>query len=288
MEAKQEFLQNLINTAEKVAAGDFTARVTEEYSGELGVLGAAFNKMVKAVEERYKQIQEEAKEQILRSEKMASIGRLSAGIAHELNNPLTGILTYGSMMLEELKDTKYAEDLTVITDETVRCRDIVRGLLDFSRDKKLDLRPYSLTTLVSEAVSLLEKTNGFKDVTIQKELDISLPETNMDITQMRSVVNNLIMNAVDAMHGKGTLALKTQYVPDSNSVCLSVTDNGTGINKDNIAHIFEPFFTTKVVGKGTGLGLFVTYSIVENHGGSINVESEEGKGTEFTVRLPVK
>lgn len=288
MEAKQEFLQNLINTAEKVAAGDFTARVTEEYSGELGVLGAAFNKMVKAVEERYKQIQEEAKEQILRSEKMASIGRLSAGIAHELNNPLTGILTYGSMMLEELKDTKYAEDLTVITDETVRCRDIVRGLLDFSRDKKLDLRPYSLTTLVSEAVSLLEKTNGFKDVTIQKELDISLPETNMDITQMRSVVNNLIMNAVDAMHGKGTLALKTQYIPDSNSVCLSVTDNGTGINKDNIAHIFEPFFTTKVVGKGTGLGLFVTYSIVENHGGSINVESEEGKGTEFTVRLPVK
>lgn len=281
-------IKDLINAANSVSQGNFDVRITREYKGEIGDLCATFNQMAEAVGKLNRQIQDDAKNQILQSEKMASIGRLAAAVAHELNNPLTGILTYGNIMLEELQGTKYAEDLKIVTEEAVRCRDIVHRLLDFSREKRLDVKRYSLSTLVSESVSVLEKTYGFRDVQIEKHIDYSVPETNMDISQMKSVINNLITNAVDAMSGNGILKLATWYDSEKNSVCLRVSDNGSGIKKENIDLIFEPFFTTKDVGKGTGLGLFVTTSIIENHGGSISVKSEEGGGTEFTVELPVR
>jgi two-component system NtrC family sensor kinase len=276
----------LIHAFESVVRGDLSVRIDEE--GDADGLARAFNAMIASIGEREHRQKESAKEQIFQSEKLASIGRLASGIAHEINNPLTGILTYSSMMLVDMKDTQYAEDIKIIIDEAIRCRDIVSGLLDFSRETHPELRPANLNYLITETLSILEKTHSLSNVVVEKILDDKIPAAGMDTNQMKSVINNLVLNAVDAMPLGGTIKIRTGIDKKAGKIFMEVEDNGSGIKKENIGLIFDPCFTSKDVGRGTGLGLFVTYNIVERHGGIIKVQSEEGIGTTFTVELPVK
>ncbi len=281
-------IRELVQAAGSVASGDFSARITTDYPGEIGDLCTTFNSMADSLGRRDKQLRDDAEKQILQAEKMASVGRLASGIAHELNNPLTGVLTFGNLLLDELKGSPYEEDLKTMMEETVRCRDIVRDFLAYSRDGKLQLNPCSISRLADDTLAVFEKTSDFRNIKLEKDLDYSIPEIMVDINQIKSVINNLVANAVHAVGGKGTISIRTCYNDERKKVYLVLTDDGYGIKQENIGRIFDPFFTTKEVGEGTGLGLFVTYSVVERHGGVIKVSSREGEGTSFTVELPVR
>ncbi len=251
-------------------------------------LGQAFNGMVEAIEERDRELKDQAARTILRSEKLASIGRLASGIAHEINNPLTGVLTYSSLLLEDMKGTRYEEDLKVIRDETMRCRGIVRGLLDFARDTKPERVLSDLNQIVEDALRILEKHVSFQNIEIVKALDRPLPRVSVDPQEIRSVINNLAVNAADAMPNGGRLTITTSAEPQFGMVVIKVADTGVGISEANMRKIFEPFFTTKGKGQGTGLGLAMCYGVVQRHGGLISVESKVGEGTIFTIKLPLR
>jgi two-component system NtrC family sensor kinase len=251
-------------------------------------LGQAFNGMVEAIEERDRELKDQAARTILKSEKLASIGRLASGVAHEINNPLTGVLTYSSLLLEDMKGTKYEEDLTVIRDEAIRCRGIVRGLLDFARDTKPERVLSDLNAIIEDSLRILEKHVSFQNIEIVKALDRPLPRVSVDPGEIRSVINNLAVNAADAMPHGGRLTIATSAEPEFGMVVISVADTGVGISEENKRKIFEPFFTTKGRGQGTGLGLAMTYGVIQRHGGLITVASEVGKGTRFTIKLPLQ
>ncbi len=281
-------INRVISATADIARGNYhLLEISPEESQEIRELEEYFNAMVKAVEERDRRLQELAEKTILRSEKLASIGRLASGIAHEINNPLTGILTYSSLLMEELKGTPYEEDLKTIREETLRCRKIVRGLLDFARDYKPEKVSVNLNALIEETLGLLEKHVNFQNIKILKNLASDLPEVKVDPDEFRSVINNLAVNAADAMPNGGQLTITTSYDRESNRVVIRVSDTGVGISEENLKKIFEPFFTTKEKGKGTGLGLSMTYGVVKRHGGTIDVRSNVGEGTEFIITLPV-
>lgn len=282
-------INQVIKASAEIARGNYhQLEISPDESEEIKELEEYFNAMVKAIEERDNRLKELAEKTILRSEKLASVGRLASGIAHEINNPLTGILTYSSLLLEELKGTPYEEDLKTIKEETLRCRKIVRGLLDFARDYKPEKVSANLNVLIEEALQLLEKHVNFQNIKIIKNLDPSLPEVKVDADEFRSVINNLAVNAADAMPNGGQLTISTSFDPSTNKVIIRVADTGVGISEENLKRIFEPFFTTKEKGKGTGLGLAMTYGVIKRHNGTIDVKSKVGEGTEFIIRLPVE
>jgi len=249
-------------------------------------LGQAFNGMVEAIEERDRELKDQAARTILKFEKLASIGRLASGITHKINNPLTAVLTYSRLLLEDMKGTKYEEDLTVIRDETMRCRGIVRGLLDFARDTKPERALSDLNLIIEDSLRILEKHVSFQNIEIVKALDRPLPRVTVDPGEIRSVINNLAVNAADAMPNSGRLTITTSAEPEFGMVVISVADTGAGISEENMCKIFGPFFTTKGRGQGTGLGLAMTYGVIQRHGGLISVESNVGEGTKFTIKLP--
>ncbi len=250
-------------------------------------ISRAFNTMVDAIRDRDIKLQEQAERTIVKSEKLASLGRLASGIAHEINNPLTGVLTYSSMLLEDLKDTDYADDLRVIRDETIRCREIVKGVLDFARETQIEKVKANINVIIDDCLLILSKHIAFQEIAIIRNFDQSLPEISVDVNQIRQVVNNLSVNAADAMPEGGTLSITTKMEGDPPMVSVRFADTGMGITDDNLGKIFDPFFTTKETGKGTGLGLAVTYGIVKRHNGIIDVKSSVGRGAEFIVKLPV-
>jgi len=229
-----------------------------------------------------------AKKALIQSEKLASLGRLASGIAHEINNPLTGVLTFSSLLLEDLKDTEYQEDLDTIVKETLRCRNIVKGLLDFARETKSEMETASINSIISDTLAILEKHINFQNVDIIMNLAEDIPDFKMDINQMKSVINNLAINAADAMPGGGTLNIATKNDTGWDRVKIVIDDTGTGIDEETLDRIFDPFFTTKKAGHGTGLGLAVIYGIIERHRGTIDVKSTVGEGTTFTVMFPLK
>ena len=250
-------------------------------------LERAFNSMVDAIEERDRQLKEQAERTILKSEKLASIGRLASGIAHEINNPLTGVLTYSSLLLEDMKGTKYEEDLKVIRDETLRCRGIVRGILDFARDTKPEKAPADINAIIEDSLRILEKHVNFQNVAIVRALDPDLPPVSVDAGEIRSVINNLAVNAADAMPNGGTLTITTEREAGDRDASSSASRTRASASApENLAKIFEPFFTTKDRGQGTGLGLAMTYGVIQRHNGTIDVRSEVGEGTEFIIKLP--
>ena len=230
---------------------------------------------------------EETREALVQSEKLAHMGQLAAGIAHELNNPLGVVLMYAHMLHDEnARDQKLQEDLTMITDQADRCKKIVAGLLHFARQNKIDSVPTDVHDLVERAVKSTPPPQGI-EVEISHEAEQK--EVSLDRDQMLQVLTNLIGNAYGAMPGGGVMRIRTFTTPAQ--LKISVSDSGTGITKENREKIFEPFFTTKEAGKGTGLGLAVSYGIVKMHRGDIRVESnadpEAGPtGTTFTVALP--
>lgn len=228
------------------------------------------------------------KNALIQSEKLASLGRMASGIAHEINNPLTGVLTYSSLMLEDLKETDFSEDLNVIIKETLRCREIVRGLLDFARESTHEKIQANINEIISNTLHILEHHVSFQSITIKRKLDENIPFSSMDVNQMRSVINNLAENAAHAMPDGGTLVVTTRFDENRNSIILGISDTGFGIDEENLNRIFDPFFTTKSAGSGTGLGLAVVFGIIRQHDGTIQVESQPGKGTSFIITIPVE
>ena len=226
--------------------------------------------------------------QLLQSEKMASLGKLAAGVAHQLNNPLGGITLFAKLILEEYElEDGAKEDLNRILRDANRCRDTVKELLEFTRQTRHLMRPHDINQALARTLFLIESQTLFHNIGIVKEMDTSLPLVLSDIQQLYHLFMNIILNAAQAMEGKGTLTIKSFLLPDGSKVCIEISDTGPGISQDNLPHIFEPFFTTKEEGKGTGLGLSLAYQIVQNHGGHIRAESVPGKGTTFSIELPI-
>jgi len=228
-----------------------------------------------------------AKKALVQSEKLASLGRMASGIAHEINNPLTGVLTFGSLLMEDLKDTEYSDDLKTIVNETMRCRNIVRGILEFARESKLEKELVNINSIITGSIKIFEHHMTFKDVEIRTGLAENIPDIYLDINQMRSVFNNLAENAAHAMPDGGVLTITTRFHSSTQEIVIIVSDTGIGISEENLARIFDPFFTTKQEDKGTGLGLAVTYGIIERHQGRIEVKSTLNVGTTFTIHLPL-
>ncbi|MCJ7487939.1 MAG: cache domain-containing protein [Candidatus Aminicenantes bacterium] len=282
-------VKRIIDASTVMALGFFNRIEVDPHDDEdARNLSRAFNEMVDAIEERDRQLKEQAERTILKSEKLASIGRLASGIAHEINNPLTGVLTFSSLLLKDLKGTKHEEDLRVIQEETLRCRTIVGGVLNFAREDKPEKAIADVNAIIEESLKILEKHVNFHDIEIIKKLDPAVPPIRVDASEIRSVVNNLAVNAADAMPGGGRLTIATGTEAGSGAVIITVTDTGIGISKENIGKIFDPFFTTKDQSKGTGLGLAMVYGVIARHNGMIDVRSEVGEGAEFTIRLPLR
>jgi len=226
--------------------------------------------------------------QLVSSEKMASLGKLAAGIAHEINNPLGGILIYSSLMLEDLpeEDPKRG-DLARIVQEAGRCKEIVKGLLEFARQTEPKREPTDINRAINDGLFFLVNQALFHNIRIVKELDPFLPFVRGNSGQLKQVFMNIIVNAAEAMHGNGTLTIRTSVSADRKTVWIGFTDTGEGIPEENLSRIFDPFFTTKDVGKGTGLGLATSFGIIEEHGGKISVNSKVGEGATFAIDLPV-
>ena len=223
---------------------------------------------------------------MMQQEKLASIGRLSAGVAHEINNPLTTILTTAMLLQEDTQPENpvYAE-LETIAKETLRCRKIVTSLLDFARQTKPDKKEYDLNDIVKESLLLAKKHAAFKDVSVEQDRAENLPHVFVDKGQIQQALINLVLNAVEATAAGGYVRISTRHASENNEIHVSVADNGEGISEDNLVKIFDPFFTTKE--DGTGLGLAITHGIIEQHNGTIDAESRMGHGTIFTIKLPL-
>jgi two-component system NtrC family sensor kinase len=278
-------IRHVVIMAQKVIGGDLSARVGIRPPGEMGVLCRAVDSMAQAVAEREELLAHATRQQIGRSEQLASVGHLAAGVAHEINNPLTGVLAFADMLREkENMDDQDRQDLELIVRETKRAREIVRGLLDFARESPSVKARLEVNDLIRQTTRLLGKREAFQDIVIVEDFAENLPPVDGDKNQLQQVFLNLSLNACEAMPNGGTLLIRTCAAGPR--VVVEVTDTGSGIKKENLDRIFEPFFTTKPVGKGTGLGLSVTYGIVHQHGGTLEVESEERKGSTFRIILP--
>ena len=222
---------------------------------------------------------------MMQYDKMASIGRLAAGVAHEINNPLTTILTSAMLIQEDTnaEDPNYQE-LQIIADEALRCRKIVSSLLDFARQSEPVKAKHDPNKVVTESVVLTRKQAAFNDVAVEESLSQDLPLINMDKDQIEQALINLILNAIAATDSGGKVTVSTSFIAEAESVELAVSDSGKGIPEEDMGKIFDPFFTTRE--SGTGLGLAITHGIIEQHGGTIKVDSKLGQGTTFTIRLP--
>jgi len=226
--------------------------------------------------------------QLLQAEKMASLGKLAAGVAHQLNNPLGGITLFTRLVLEEYALPPGAhEDLERVLNDAERCRETVKELLEFTRQTRHLMQPHDVNQAITRTLFLLKSQSLFHDITIETALDPALPAIHSDIQQLNHLLMNIILNAAQAMSGRGRLDVQTGPSETPGYVAIRISDNGPGIPPDVLPHIFEPFFTTKKEGEGTGLGLSLVYGIVENHRGRIKVTSEPGQGASFLVELPI-
>jgi two-component system NtrC family sensor kinase len=294
----------MVAATRDIAAGRFDHEVRSESRGEIAQLAASFNTMLASVrnmkadleewgrtlEEKVRQRSEELvamQARVAQSERLASLGLLAAGVAHEINNPLGAILSLTALTLEDITPSDpNRENLVEVVKQSERCRGIVKGLLDFSRQSKGNMEPLDLNVLVNNTLSLIGRQSLFFNTRIVKDLDPNLPAVIGDPSQFQQVLMNLLINAVQAMEEKGVITLVTRAAADE-AVEVRISDTGRGIAPDQIDMIFDPFFTTKESGHGTGLGLSIAYGIVTTHRGTISVESQLGKGTTFTIRLPV-
>ncbi len=275
-------VSQLVQGINMVAIGRLDYKIGKIKDGELAYLGDSFNKMTARLAD--------AQRQLYHSEKLASLGRLAAGVAHEINNPLTGVLAYSSFLLKRLEgDGESKEDLEVIVRETKRCRDIVKGLLDFSRQAPQKKHNLQINEVILNTLAILQNQFAIKGIDVVKKLSPDLPAVYVDSGSMQQVFTNLLVNAIDAIGktaGQIIIETKNEGGDGQPAVRISVSDTGSGIDKKHFDKIFDPFFSTKGQ-KGTGLGLAVVWGVIEEHGGKIDVKSEVGKGTNFLISLPV-
>ncbi|MGB2870110.1 MAG: ATP-binding protein [Bacteroidota bacterium] len=306
-------VRGLTGAVQQVIKGNFDQRIPVRAADEIGVLANSFNLMTdelsrargenkrwtETLEQRVSEKTEElqrAQHHLIQVEKMASLGKLAATVAHELNNPLEGVLTYAKLLKKRIQPGTLRPDdhavvqqeLTLIADETARCGAIVKNLLLFSRQKVGQMREEDLRSIVERSTMLIEHHLKMHAVKLEKELGEQPVQIQCDAAQIEQALLALEINAVEAMPEGGILTLGLRATPDGNHVEIFIADTGVGIAPQDIPHIFEPFFTTKEEEKGTGLGLAVVYGIVERHAGTIDVRSVLRRGTSFTIKLPVK
>ncbi len=269
---------------EKIAQEDFTPIPEEQcHSEEFVPLFRAFNRMIHELEER--------QEQLVQARKISAIGTFTSGIAHELNNPVNNIVLTAEALKEDFDDVERAEAMGMIQDiivQSERASEIIKNLLDFSRSERPEMVSVSLVSVIQDTLKLVRNQLLLSGVEEETDFPPRLPTICGDYKSLQQVFLNLLINAVQAMPKGGRLGIKAYVSNGDRRVRVEVGDTGVGIDPENIPHIFDPFFTTKEVGKGTGLGLSVTYGILQKHGGSIEVHSEKGVGTTFTISLPAE
>ncbi|MFC1689371.1 sensor histidine kinase [Pseudomonadota bacterium] len=308
-------LEDLKDGSERLADGDLEHPIPVRSNDELGQLAESFNSMMRRLRKSRAELQEWgrtleqkveaathelqiAQAEAARSEKLASVGLLAAGIAHELNNPLTGVLTFSHLVRKQLPDdSPEAEDLDLVIQETKRCATIIRRLLDFAREKAPEKKFSDLNLMVEETTRLIGQSAQVADIDIILDLDENLPTVWVDEDLLKQVIMNMLVNAQHAIEGGGRITIRTSVWQQSQEgdeesgskpmAMISITDSGCGISEENLQRIFDPFFTTKGVGKGTGLGLSVSHGTIKAHGGMVEVESKVGEGTEFRIYLPL-
>ena len=309
-------LRDLQEGAARLAEGDLEQLIPVRSDDELGQLAQSFNTMTRALRKSRVELEEwghtleqkveearrklnRAQAEAARGEKLASVGLLAAGIAHELNNPLTGVLTFSTLVRKQLPDdSPEAEDLDLVIQETRRCASIIRRLLDFAREKAPEKNFADLNRMIKKSVDLVGESAKAVDIAIELDLEESLPTIWMDENLVEQVIMNMLVNAQHAIEGGGRITIRTRRHSDYRREAptaeplemaeITIRDSGCGIPKENLQKIFDPFFTTKSVGKGTGLGLSVSHGTIEAHGGSIEVDSMVGEGTEFRIYLPLE
>jgi two-component system, NtrC family, sensor kinase len=304
-------VQALERGTERLKAGDLGHQIKVESEDEIGDLARSFNDMssqLKAehtenvawthtLEQRVEQKTRElrrAHEHALHTEKMASIGKMAAVLAHEINNPLSGILTYAKLLRKYLDHADHGRDrrqeicdsLDLIASESRRCGDLVKNLLTFSRTTPMNLQPTNLNSVIDQALRLIQHQLELSAIHVEEHLEADLPLIQCDGAQIEQVLLALLMNAMDAMPQGGNVWITSTADADANQLRIVVRDDGAGIPPEILPRIFEPFLTTKETGRGVGLGLAISHSILERHSGTIAVQSEVGKGTTFTVTLP--
>lgn len=305
-------VKQLVNATKKVALGNLDVEIPIKTKDEIGQLAISFNRMVedlkkakeeiqswnieleKIVEERTQKLRM-TREQLIQSEKMASLGVLASSVAHEINNPLQGILTYIMLMLKIISGEKVEQNrleefknyLQLMGDEIKRCGDIVKNLLVFSRQSKPEIQEADINTMIQRCLKLLENKTRLQNIEVEQLRQGPVPTIYCDIRLIQQTLIALIINAIEAMPKGGRLTISNRQL-NSKNVEITITDTGEGIPKKNLKHIFDPFFTTKEAAKSTGLGLFVAYGIIKEHKGTIEVESKVGKGTTFHIKLPIK
>jgi two-component system NtrC family sensor kinase len=301
-------VEALVHATRRVAQDELETEIHVDARGELGLLAASFNEMIRSlrrvegelrllteqleekVEERTGELRA-AQETLIRTEKLSSLGKLSASIAHEINNPLAGILTFAKLMIRTIEHGPVGEaerrtlvkQLALVQRETERCTAIVRNLLDFARERPLQLKDVDVNQVVEEVFSLVANQTAILGVQVEKDL-AKVKMVEADFGQLRQAFINIVINGMEAMGKGGHLRVSTRPLPEEDAVGIVFQDDGPGIPPELMQKIFDPFFTTKE--KGTGLGLSVVYGIVERHRGRVSVESEPGKGTRFTIQLP--
>ena len=280
-------IHHLASVARRLGAGDLTPRVEIRSRDEVGQLGTVFNRMAASLHERDERLREDTQQKLIQSEKLAAVGRLAAGVAHEINNPLTSILTYAHLLRKSCDQPAGHEDIQVIVQEATRCRDIVRRLLEFSRQEKPARVLADWNEVVEKSLSLTRNEAKVNGVEVSCDLTPGLPRLMLDPAKIQEAFINIALNAIDAMPEGGKLTASTGAA-DGRRVWARFQDTGHGIPPENLGKIFDPFFTTKDASKGTGLGLALAYGIVEEHGGRIYVSSEVGRGTVFDISIPVQ
>lgn len=309
-------LRDLETGAARLSSGNLEQLIPVRSGDEFGQLAASFNAMTVAlrnsqmelrewgrtleqkVEERTQKLRI-AELEAARREKLASVGLLAAGIAHELNSPLTGILTFSHLVRKKIADgSQEAEDLDLVIGETKRCSTIIRRLLDFAREKTPEKKFADLNQVIEDTARLTERPAHLRDIEITMDLDRDLPPVWVDEDLIKQVIMNMLVNAQHAIEHKGSITIRSRRFAEPKRpepgmepvpmVEVSIIDTGCGIPEKDLRRIFDPFFTTKEVGKGTGLGLSVSHGIVRAHGGTIEVESTVGEGSTFRVYLPLE
>lgn len=305
-------MRQLLRGIQKVAAGDVAQRLSVDSQDEFGELALSFNKMTenlaqaqkenlawentleKRVEEKTRDL-ESAQRALIEREKMASIGKLAATVAHEVNNPLEGILTYARLTLKKLDKNvaeagprgEMQENLQTIERESRRCGDLMRNLLAFARKTPSQREPNDLNELIRHGLALVRHQMELRGIELKADMKEGLPLALCDAGQIRQVILAILVNATEAMPAGGTLRVSTSVDKSQQNAEMRFRDTGVGIPPEVLPHIFDPFFTTKENQQNTGLGLAVAHSILEQHGGAISVKSAPGQGTEFTVTLPL-
>jgi len=308
-------LKDLESGADKIASGNLDLDIPVRSGDEFGHVAGSFNDMTHALKKSRLELQElvqtlelkieertqellVAEAEIAQGEKLASVGVLAAGIAHELNNPLTGVLTFSSLMRKKTPDgSEDAEDLDLVIRETKRCAAIIKRLLDFAREKVPVKGWFNLNQIIEETVRFTDRPASLMQIVITTHLDPELPQVWGDADLIKQVILNILVNAQQAIETQGSIIVESRpYIAKAPAkpgvealpmVEIVVKDTGCGIPEANLQRIFDPFFTSKEVGKGTGLGLSVSYGIIKAHGGRINVESVVGEGTTFRIYLPI-